>query len=289
MEQQPAGFQLTQEGIQVARGLLGCDLEVLDDARHQRLPWCTRSQQLPHDRTGPVHYQIGRAFEVQNDYLAVDRSPFQAIAIQLQHRLARGDGLHAKSVPSRPTTPAPADLAGRLNPCCEKVRCVPPRALRLCYRVASPLAHIFWTITRARLRGAKCALVRGAHGREVLLVRHTYGDGRLWHLPGGLLKRGERPVDGARRELREELGVECDELDELCARDLRIYGHVDRIHYFRCALASQPVELEPNSAEIAEAAWFALDAPPRPLGKQVRQVLAVLASLPGKPGSPARG
>ncbi len=167
---------------------------------------------------------------------------------------------------------------------------VPPRAMRLIYRVAAPLAHIFWAVTRARMRGAKCVLLRGdAERREVLLVRHTYGNRRVWGLPGGLLKRGEEPIDGMLRELEEELGIRLADASELCVRDLRIFGHVDRVHFYLCELGDRSPELELNGAEIARADWFAIEDPPRPLGEQVPEVLALLASQPGTPGSPARG
>ena len=41
----------------------------------------------------------------------------------------------------------------------------------------------------------------------MLLVRHTYGP-RAWDLPGGAIKRGEPPIDAARREMDEELGLD---------------------------------------------------------------------------------
>lgn len=164
---------------------------------------------------------------------------------------------------------------------------MPPILLRLFYRVAAPLAHVFFALTRVRLRGAKCLLVRGEDAAEVLLVRHTYGDRRKWHLPGGLLKRGEDPVDGARRELREEVGLEFADPRELCVLDVRLFGHVDRVHFFLCALGAQLPELAPRDAEIAETGWFALERPPRALAKEVREVLALLESQHGKPGSPA--
>jgi len=50
--------------------------------------------------------------------------------------------------------------------------------------------------------------------RRVLLL-HTWDPGRegseVWELPGGGLKDGEIPVDGARRELYEETGIVAEE------------------------------------------------------------------------------
>ena len=52
--------------------------------------------------------------------------------------------------------------------------------------------------------------MRDHRQRRVLLVRHTYGS-RGWDLPGGSMKRGEAPVNAARREMHEELGVTIDD------------------------------------------------------------------------------
>src|SRR5665213_352919 len=48
-------------------------------------------------------------------------------------------------------------------------------------------------------------LVRRPDGR-ILLVKQPYRT--LWYLPGGNLKRHETALDGATREIREELGMD---------------------------------------------------------------------------------
>ena len=58
--------------------------------------------------------------------------------------------------------------------------------------------------------GGLCVVER-ADGR-VLLVRHGYRP--RWGLPGGFLKRGEIPTDGARREVFEEVGLRVELLGE---------------------------------------------------------------------------
>ncbi|WNV86645.1 NUDIX hydrolase [Umezawaea sp. Da 62-37] len=49
-------------------------------------------------------------------------------------------------------------------------------------------------------------IFRDAHDR-VLIVETTYG-AKTWEIPGGALEEGESPLAGARREVREELGLD---------------------------------------------------------------------------------
>lgn len=59
--------------------------------------------------------------------------------------------------------------------------------------------------TQARKRVSADVLLRDEQGR-VLLVKPTYKPG--WDLPGGMAEANEAPDDAARRELKEELGLD---------------------------------------------------------------------------------
>ncbi|MCP9206950.1 NUDIX domain-containing protein [Streptomyces sp. NEAU-Y11] len=59
--------------------------------------------------------------------------------------------------------------------------------------------------TQARKRVAADVLLRDPDGR-VLLVKPTYKPG--WDLPGGMSEANEAPDDTARREIKEELGLD---------------------------------------------------------------------------------
>jgi ADP-ribose pyrophosphatase YjhB (NUDIX family) len=59
--------------------------------------------------------------------------------------------------------------------------------------------------TQARKRVSADAIVRDERG-QVLVVRPTYKPG--WDMPGGMAEANERPDIAARRELREELGLD---------------------------------------------------------------------------------
>jgi 8-oxo-dGTP diphosphatase len=105
--------------------------------------------------------------------------------------------------------------------------------------------------------GAMCVIERD-DGR-VLLVRQSYRGG--WAAPGGLLHRHEEPDVGARREVKEEIGVDVEPLGEpLVIVDV----HARRIDVvFRCSIPPPvPEEFRLDSVEILEAGWFPKDALP---------------------------
>jgi 8-oxo-dGTP diphosphatase len=57
-----------------------------------------------------------------------------------------------------------------------------------------------------RVRAAGLLRVSGS----ILLVEHEKAGRAYWLLPGGGVRAGERAADALRRELREELSVDCD-------------------------------------------------------------------------------
>src|SRR2546422_11138455 len=85
------------------------------------------------------------------------------------------------------------------------------------YRLAYALLRVYWFVARPHKRGVRCVVRRGG---ELLLVRHSYGD-RGWMLPGGRLKRGETPAEGARRGIRQELGADLSGRRQLRTEEAR--------------------------------------------------------------------
>lgn len=74
---------------------------------------------------------------------------------------------------------------------------------------------------------------RGEDPDLLLLRQYRYaGGGYLYEIPAGRLDAGEKPIDCARRELREETGCTADSVEEMCA-PLMTPGFADeRIHIF---------------------------------------------------------
>lgn len=115
--------------------------------------------------------------------------------------------------------------------------------------------------------GAGIAVV---HGRAVLLVRR--GDNGRWDVPGGGAADGEPPEAAARRELREETGLEVGPL-----RPLGVFPHrhtypdgnaVDwETHVFLADCAGG----EPRASDDAvEVRWFAGDDLPQHISDATR-------------------
>ena len=100
-------------------------------------------------------------------------------------------------------------------------------------------------------------VVRGGH---VLLARRGKPPGQgKWSVPGGAVDVGESLEDAARREVREECGIEVELTDtiEVIQRVTRDDGQRVRFHYVIVDYLARWVAGEPRpSAEASEVSWF---------------------------------
>jgi len=97
-------------------------------------------------------------------------------------------------------------------------------------------------------------------GPEVLLVRRGRPP-RLgeWSIPGGAQRLGESAQDAARRELREETGIEVGPLALACVVDAisRDPAGTPRFHYTIVDYCGLWLSGEPRPGDdVSDAAWF---------------------------------
>jgi 8-oxo-dGTP pyrophosphatase MutT (NUDIX family) len=131
-------------------------------------------------------------------------------------------------------------------------------------RIAYILYRIYLFFVRPVKIGVRVMLLKED---RVLLVSQTYMPG--WYMPGGGVKRGETLEAAARREVREETGIELDQIQLLGA-----YTHFKEWKTdHNIVFLSRDFRMSgPHDREIAEVRFFSLDALPADLwpGHRVR-------------------
>lgn len=90
---------------------------------------------------------------------------------------------------------------------------------------------------------------------EVLLLNHILRPVSGWGVPGGFLEAGEQPEDAFRREVREETGLDVDNVSFVRARTTG--RHIEFIF-----LARAEGTAEVKSREITELGWFDIENMP---------------------------
>jgi 8-oxo-dGTP pyrophosphatase MutT (NUDIX family) len=117
---------------------------------------------------------------------------------------------------------------------------------------------------------AKVILINSQNEIAMAKVKRGFFSGH-WTLPGGFVDYAEHPVEGAVREVKEELGVsvEIDENDivQIAERIFTSEGIQFLSFTYKCYIEGD-VQFNPKADEIEEACWFSM-----------QQALANAASL----------
>jgi 8-oxo-dGTP pyrophosphatase MutT (NUDIX family) len=102
-------------------------------------------------------------------------------------------------------------------------------------------------------------VVVDANDRVLLVGQHRYAlDAYSWEIPEGGVPAGESPLDGARRELREETGVEATDWRELLRFHLS-NSITDEAGVLFAARAVRHGEPEPDPTEDLTVRWLPFD------------------------------
>ncbi|SFL11359.1 ADP-ribose pyrophosphatase YjhB, NUDIX family [Paenibacillus sp. 1_12] len=116
------------------------------------------------------------------------------------------------------------------------------------------------------------AVIRDSEGR-ILLVKHSYGKNN-WELPGGKSEKNESAQETAKREVREETGLEVT-VEQLTG----IYydPDYDMHHFVFISNNDRNQEPQPSSPEILECKYYSIDDLPKPISdftyKRIQEAL----------------
>ena len=122
-------------------------------------------------------------------------------------------------------------------------------------------------------------LVEDDQGRLLLGRRAIEPYRGMWDTLGGFLHEGEDVVDGLRRELREETGLEVEPVRFLGAWGDRYGDGPDAVHTLNLFWIVRTAGAVPTAADdVSELAWFAPDALPAPEELAFTRVADVLAA-----------
>jgi ADP-ribose pyrophosphatase YjhB (NUDIX family) len=140
--------------------------------------------------------------------------------------------------------------------------------LALLFRLTPRSVRLFLTrFGHARFIVSAGAVIVNEQG-HVLLLKHVFRAGSGWGIPGGFIANTEQPEPALRRELREEVGLELDQVELSFVRTMGKRKHLEII--FRCRTSG---EARPQSLEVKSAAWFSLDALPKGLAEDQRRLI----------------
>jgi NAD+ diphosphatase len=134
-------------------------------------------------------------------------------------------------------------------------------------------------VSYASSKATAGALVEDEDGRVLLARRaHEPFKGR-WDIPGGFLEEGEHPLDGVRRELLEETGLEVEPLDFVGIWMDRYGGDSTAEATLNLYWTARALSGEARPADdVDDLRWFAPDELPPPSELAFENVPLVLAA-----------
>lgn len=120
--------------------------------------------------------------------------------------------------------------------------------------------YVFWPFFYVLLKMSLRSRVVLLCGDDILLVQGWLNGDGTWSLPGGGVHRGEQPVIGAIREVKEEVGVSLKpgDLEDIGTGVQHWRGFALHYRAFGVRLAHKP-NIVLSSLELQKAEWFALD------------------------------
>lgn len=109
-------------------------------------------------------------------------------------------------------------------------------------------------MSSSKLQLAGC-VIKDNEGKILLLHRNTPSR-KQWETPGGKIEVDEESILAAQREVKEELGVEVDIINEIGREDFEEDGHQMGYVWYRAKIVSgKPRPVEEKHDKIGYFSW----------------------------------
>ena len=138
---------------------------------------------------------------------------------------------------------------------------------RIWRRVPAGLRRWSVRATNTKFTVTAAGIIRNDEGK-VLLIKHRFRPGSGWGIPGGFLEAGEQADAALRRELREEIGLELEQVRIYASRTFRQQNQIEVV--FLANASGQP---QPKSIEVELVDWFSIDSLPDELPVEQQKLI----------------
>lgn len=102
------------------------------------------------------------------------------------------------------------------------------------------------------------AFILNGQGKLLLVQSHKWKDG-LWHVPGGHIEWGESIEDAVKREVKEEVGLDVQDIEVFHLWEAifpKSFSRKKHFLFIECLCRSTYPRVIPDTDEIQNAQWF---------------------------------
>jgi 8-oxo-dGTP pyrophosphatase MutT (NUDIX family) len=126
------------------------------------------------------------------------------------------------------------------------------------------------------------AIIYDEAGRIFLMTSKKWSDGNVYLIPGGMIEEGETQEAALRREIREELGIELEDIvkvdESVKPASSDFYQSDVEFHFYSFFARAVSIDVKPND-EIKKYGWFTLEeAMQLPLLNSTRDLLVLYSN-----------
>jgi ADP-ribose pyrophosphatase YjhB (NUDIX family) len=142
-------------------------------------------------------------------------------------------------------------------------------AIKTFWFFVNPIKKLYWFLFRPKTRGVKCLVENNG---KFLLVKLNYAHHK-WTFPGGGVGRKELFLDAAIREVKEETGINVNNLVYVGFYETNREYKKDMVEIYLASSDILDVKIDP--IEIEKADWFSRDNLPENRGPAVDKIFKI--------------